>query len=217
VKRALGTLVALLLAGAALVAFNWALYHLIRTGTCASGGAYVSARACPKGTGGHILALMGGIFGGLIAVGIWAASRPLDRRGPGLGMVMWILGFALSGAVAILAAVGPANAGRADSKLGGIIVGAIFIPMGLAGLFAIGRSRGDMTSSAIRLNLGGVGGVPLTPARPPARPAPRPASSPTPGRGDVLSRLERLGELHGEGVLTDEEFAAQKRKLLGET
>jgi hypothetical protein len=33
----------------------------------------------------------------------------------------------------------------------------------------------------------------------------------------VLSRLERLGELHGEGVLTDEEFAAQKRKLLGET
>lgn len=32
---------------------------------------------------------------------------------------------------------------------------------------------------------------------------------------DVLSQLKQLGELHASGVLTDEEFAAQKAKLLG--
>ncbi|WP_342372588.1 SHOCT domain-containing protein [Propioniciclava soli] len=33
---------------------------------------------------------------------------------------------------------------------------------------------------------------------------------------DPLSRLQRLGELHQAGILTDEEFAAQKAKLLGQ-
>jgi hypothetical protein len=34
------------------------------------------------------------------------------------------------------------------------------------------------------------------------------------GGADVLDQIERLGKLHSEGVLTDEEFAAQKAKLL---
>jgi len=33
---------------------------------------------------------------------------------------------------------------------------------------------------------------------------------------DPLDELAKLGELHRNGVLTDEEFSAQKRKLLGE-
>jgi hypothetical protein len=41
-------------------------------------------------------------------------------------------------------------------------------------------------------------------AEPPAAPAP-----------DPIERLKQLGELHSQGVLTDEEFAAQKAKLLG--
>jgi len=32
---------------------------------------------------------------------------------------------------------------------------------------------------------------------------------------DVISQLERLGALYSQGLLTDEEFAAQKAKLLG--
>lgn len=39
---------------------------------------------------------------------------------------------------------------------------------------------------------------------------------PAPGTPDVLDRLHRLGELRASGVLTDEEFAAQKAKLLAE-
>lgn len=35
-----------------------------------------------------------------------------------------------------------------------------------------------------------------------------------PGGADVLDQLERLGQLHEQGVLTDEEFSAQKAKLL---
>jgi hypothetical protein len=41
-------------------------------------------------------------------------------------------------------------------------------------------------------------------AEPPAAPPP-----------DPIEQLKQLGELHNQGVLTDEEFAAQKAKLLG--
>jgi hypothetical protein len=41
--------------------------------------------------------------------------------------------------------------------------------------------------------------------------APPPAAAP---QDDLLDQLARLGELHTQGVLTDEEFAAQKAKLL---
>jgi hypothetical protein len=40
---------------------------------------------------------------------------------------------------------------------------------------------------------------------------------PEPGiSNDSLDRLEHLGDLHEQGMLTDEEFAAAKAKLLGE-
>jgi hypothetical protein len=32
---------------------------------------------------------------------------------------------------------------------------------------------------------------------------------------DPIEQLKQLGELHQQGILTDEEFAAQKAKLLG--
>lgn len=49
----------------------------------------------------------------------------------------------------------------------------------------------------------------------PAAPAPAPAP-PAAGGGDVIEQLERLGKLREQGILTDEEFAAQKAKLLGD-
>jgi hypothetical protein len=46
-----------------------------------------------------------------------------------------------------------------------------------------------------------------------ASPAPTaaPATGPT---QDNIQKLKELGELHAQGILTDEEFAAQKAKLL---
>jgi hypothetical protein len=64
---------------------------------------------------------------------------------------------------------------------------------------------------------------PATP--PPASPAPAGAADPAaetavlPAAGDSnearLSQLERLADMHGRGVLTDEEFAAEKARIMG--
>jgi hypothetical protein len=38
---------------------------------------------------------------------------------------------------------------------------------------------------------------------------------PPPAAADPIAQLKELGALHEQGILTDEEFAAQKSKLLG--
>jgi hypothetical protein len=48
---------------------------------------------------------------------------------------------------------------------------------------------------------------------PPPEQAPPPAAAPA---GDsTIDQLKQLGELKSQGILTEEEFAAQKAKLLG--
>lgn len=47
-----------------------------------------------------------------------------------------------------------------------------------------------------------------------AAPAPAPAPA-AESMDDKISQLKQLAELHQQGVLTDDEFAAQKAKLLG--
>ena len=42
-----------------------------------------------------------------------------------------------------------------------------------------------------------------------------PPPPPAPAGDDLIASLERLGTLHSQGVLTDEEFGAAKAKLLG--
>jgi hypothetical protein len=49
----------------------------------------------------------------------------------------------------------------------------------------------------------------------PAYQEPPPPPPPAPAGPDPIEQLKQLGELHAQGVLTDEEFAAQKAKLLG--
>jgi Short C-terminal domain len=46
----------------------------------------------------------------------------------------------------------------------------------------------------------------------PAAPAAPAGTAPGP---DTVETLKQLGDLHSQGLLTDEEFAAQKKKLLG--
>lgn len=43
----------------------------------------------------------------------------------------------------------------------------------------------------------------------------QPMQSATQAAPDPIDRLRELGQLHDEGILTDEEFAAQKARLLG--
>jgi hypothetical protein len=54
-------------------------------------------------------------------------------------------------------------------------------------------------------------------AEPQAAPAPVPAQPAAPaggGEGSMIDQLKELGELKTQGILTEEEFAAQKAKIL---
>jgi hypothetical protein len=48
----------------------------------------------------------------------------------------------------------------------------------------------------------------------PAYPAAPPAAAAPEAGGSVIDQLKELGELKAQGILTEEEFAAQKAKLL---
>ena len=50
--------------------------------------------------------------------------------------------------------------------------------------------------------------------RPHRRPPPPPAAAPAPAESDLTSQLQQLSQLHNAGVLSDEEFAQAKQKLL---
>jgi hypothetical protein len=78
-KGALG--LALMVAGVA--GFAFCLYELVKTGTCASGGPYVSARPCPAGTGAYIGGVIGGVFVFLLGGAIFA-TRGRHATDPGL-------------------------------------------------------------------------------------------------------------------------------------
>jgi hypothetical protein len=56
-------------------------------------------------------------------------------------------------------------------------------------------------------------------APPPVQQPPPPAAAPAPAAGgmtsDQIDRLKELASLREQGILTDDEFAAQKAKLLG--
>lgn len=125
------TVVGMALIAAGVLLAAWAIYELLRIGTCASGGPYVSARECPPGTGTKILA----IFAGVIFTLVGAAVVP----GVAIAGVAWGLGFTLMGAGFFVAAFGPAAPPEADSSLQwvGGLVGGMFLLMGLPGLLAI--------------------------------------------------------------------------------
>jgi hypothetical protein len=53
-------------------------------------------------------------------------------------------------------------------------------------------------------------GAPMAPEAPPPPPA-----APAGGGESTIDQLKELGELKSQGILTEEEFAAQKAKLLG--
>lgn len=48
-------------------------------------------------------------------------------------------------------------------------------------------------------------------------PAPAPEAAPPPASSgdDTLTQLQKLADLKSQGILTDEEFAAQKARILG--
>jgi hypothetical protein len=271
------------LAGACIVLIDNGIYHLVRTGSCGSSSTYVSSRPCPPGTAGHILGLIGGVFGALAAVGIYAARgrRGGGRATLGLGLVLWILVFVTIPASMLVASYGPANNHSSGARTTSLILAAVFIPMGLAPLLLVARGR---KKQELMLELATQGRrcpgvvesvedtnvtindnprVRITVrAEPPGEPPftivktatvsrvriPRPGDrcvvfydpanreerngitfDEVPGfeqpvaaavaddsHEDALEKIEKLAELRDRGILTAEEFEAQKKRLLNQ-
>jgi hypothetical protein len=204
----------LVLAGASVVLLDNGLFHLVRTGSCGSSSTYVSYRPCPPGTGGHILSVIGGIFGGLIGIGLYAARGKKEGAGAsvGLGLIMWSLLFVtIAGSIAY-AAYGPGNTDNSGAKTTAVILGVIFLPMGLAPLpvaFGAGRKRRQIVQLSTMARNAPVPSFATPYARPPV---PRPV----PKEEDPLEKIAALGKLRDRGLVTPEEFEAQKKRLLGE-
>jgi hypothetical protein len=209
----------LLLAGVSVVLFDWGLFHLVRTPSCGSSStSSFSGPPCPPGTGAHILALIGGIFGGLTGIGLFAArGRKGSASGSiGLGLIMWCLLFVTAAGSIAYSAYGPGNRHSTGAKTTAIVLGVIFLPLGLGALpLAIGTRR--KTRQFVQFSTGGfpTSIVPsyTTPyVRPPATPTPAPA----PTAEDPLEKIAKLGQLRDRGLVTPEEFEKEKKRLLGE-
>ncbi|MGZ3387581.1 MAG: hypothetical protein ACXVB5_22135, partial [Isosphaeraceae bacterium] len=129
-----------------LVLANVKLISLLETGTCASGNTpYQIAQPCPSGTGTDILLLMGSIFATIIGIGLFAyrGDPPWDRDRPinldsdfSFPAFAWGVAFTATGAVSLMAGLtNEAVKQNSGSKLGALIVGGVFLLMGLPVLF----------------------------------------------------------------------------------
>ena len=229
-----------------LVLFNVKLVSLLQTGTCATGNTpYQIAQPCPSGTGTDILLLMAGIFGGLIGVGLfttrgdppWDKDRPINiRRDFTFPAFAWGLAFTATGATALIASLTDESVKSASgAQLGGLIVGGVFLVMGLPVLvmsfwWAIKDFRRGDERPATATGVAGMGGgtmsrmtAGLNQARAMQQLSGRlPWGSGTGtassggGTGGQIAKLERLQKLRESGALTDAEFEREKAKVLSE-
>ncbi len=119
VKRSAGAVVIGLI-GAGL--FTYELIEVMKIGTCASGGPYVSARPCPAGTGTKALLLTLGI---LLSVAAIFIAGGFTRA----GLFVWCAMFLSAGVGMLIYALTGHNV-PSGAKLAGYIIGAVFIPMG---------------------------------------------------------------------------------------
>jgi len=214
----------------AVVLFNVKLLDLMQTGTCASGGPYVSARPCPPGTGTDVLLLMASIFAGLIGAWIFALRgvRPggSGRGGGGFsdGLLAWSVYFVGTGAYALYSVLTDDSL-EPDATTGGLIVSGTFLLLGLPALVALiwlwaihrddppvddrfSPSTPQSLVSQLAAARSATSGWTPTPA--PIQTAPAPEAGP-----DPIAQVERLQRLRESGALTEAEFEAQKRRVLG--
>lgn len=221
------TLIGLALLVASCVAVAYSVYQLLQVGTCASGGPYQVARECPDGTERLGLAIPVAIVTMLIGVGLYAmrGRAPGSDRDPrpGLGLVLMWSGIFFGIAFAAFWGVwGPdANPGP-GGKLGGLIVGFLFVPMGIGGALmfwfmgpataggmkSIGMGAGDLwklTRSATSGEFGRMTDATFGTAEPPR--------TATVG-GDAVSEIERADRLRREGAISDAEFERLKKQAL---
>lgn len=221
------------------------LTGLLDTGTCASGGPYEISRPCPEGAGTDVLLLMASVLGLFVAVGL-AGLRGRRPGGGGFGfssmmLTGWALFFTISGAVSLVHSLTSEVIGE-DGELGGIIVGATFLVMGVPVLLFLpwmiinGRKRASAVGPETVYAGAGPGGqgwfstlrtgsklmgdlsTGMTSAGSVGSAdsigSTGSSSFGSGGDGDTIGQLERLERLRKSGALTEAEFAAEKARIL---
>ncbi|MCR0981479.1 SHOCT domain-containing protein [Roseomonas populi] len=87
-------------------------------------------------------------------------------------------------------------------------VGGVSQQQGGSQVLSLSSDRGTIRLEDLQ-RVEAAAGAPKAPASPPSDTPAAPAQA-----GDPLALIERLAELHGKGILSDEEFAAKKAELL---
>ena len=216
-KYVFRTIVGLGLEVAVLVAISLTIYKLLGVGTCASGGPYVVARECPEGTEWLGLLIPGSVFVGLFGIALYAmrgAPPGSDKKGgAGFAALLGWSGLFLGIAFACFWGVWGPNANPGPGgELGGLIVGFLFVPMGLIPIVvSLGVIRKERKY--------GVKADPeadLFSRLEKRAPVARKSSFATSGGADKLTAMERLQALRDRGALTQKEFEKLKAEVMGE-
>jgi hypothetical protein len=203
------TLVGFSLIVASLAAIGYAIYQLLQIGTCATGGPYVSARQCPAGTerlGLMIPAVLLALFAGAIVYAGRGKAPGSDRAPANEWLAVWVWTglFWSIAAGCFLGVWGPDAHPGPGGKEGGLIVGFLFIPLGLLGFAAVKIpfpwTQGKPAGAAARM----LGSERLA----------RAAVTRMPG-SDPVAKLERLAKLRDQGAITGAEFERLKAQVMG--
>ena len=223
----LRTVLGLGLMVASFVAISYAVYQLLQIGTCASGGPYVPARQCPAGTERLGFAIPIAVLAMLIGAAIYAGrgTAPGSDRPPRPGLTIVLIWCGIFFGIAFAAFWGvwgpDANPGP-GGKTGGLIVGFLFVPMGIGGALMFWRLGPSSFGGMQSMGIGGVGDVVKMTRAAGSGDLAKLAEmtgagtvvQPTGSGGDVTAELERLNTLRKEGAITDQEFEQLKRRAL---
>lgn len=216
-KYVFRTVVGLGLELGSIVAISYGIYQLLQVGTCATGGPYVVARECPEGTDLLGLALPAGVIVMLVGAVIYGnrgAAPGSGKEGSGAGgavLLLWTGLFLGCGFASFWGVWGPdANPGP-GGELGGLIVGFLFVPMGLLPVLILlvsyrreirGKLRGGFTEEIANQLQG----------KPPISPQAREHEAHE--AKDKLAELERIHHLRAEGALDRSEFERLKAEVM---
>jgi Short C-terminal domain len=174
-------------------------------GFCAEGGPFVIEQHCPQGVPG---VLIGSLWGGIILAGVyaWQAFR---YKVPSFVGLLWPALFLSLGWNFLEYAFDPPGTGG-GVVWGWLVCGVVFMLMGgLPLLVMLPATIRGFTREQERPK-GWPVGMPLERMQ---RVAARVQPSTATGPG-MVGELERLAKLHERGALSDDEYAAAKRRLL---
>lgn len=204
-------------AAASLTVLFRSMRAVMETGasSCASGGPYAIANPCPKGVAAMTPI---SIWAGIAFVGL-ASIAAMKVRWPSIAWLAWPALFLSLGWNFWEFGLGPPGDHAID--WGWVICGALFVVMGGGPLvlwFANPQDRPGASGTAraaIRATEMGTKIRAATTPPPFREAAPSSWTPEASDADDLVVGLERLAQLHREGALDDDEFAAAKATLIG--